>query len=300
MRIENGVGVGPDHRMLRSRVGTSGTASISSRLRRGYYDYRRRALATFVPERVWPTHVTLSGVQVPVRGQSFSFGVKRLLVRKEYEAPEREMIRDVIEPGMTVFEMGSSIGVVTAVIADAVGASGRVIAVEASQQLVQTSRQWLPKGNVEVIWGFGFPVSQVPRGLAVHSFDGSSGSLGGTVAMTIDTVPGGEASADEAVWDVSRLSRQFSAQPDALVVDIEGAEILLTAVDPAFPPSLKHVVIELHPAKYEDGIRDQERVINALIAAGYVQRDERSGTYWFHRSESAGQPNSAGGTPGAT
>lgn len=46
---------------------------------------RRTVFRHFVPEIFWPKTVQIGKAIIPVRGQPFSFGVKRLLVKGDYE-----------------------------------------------------------------------------------------------------------------------------------------------------------------------------------------------------------------------
>ena len=232
--------------------------------------WRKWLLANLVPEIVWPREVVLDGVEIAIRHAPYSFGVKRLLCRNQYERPERELVRVVIRPGMTVIELGSSLGIVTAVVASLTGDGGTVVAVEASKELAEYSKTWLEKKfpQVRVIQGFGFPVTRAPPDLCVSGFENNGVSLGGRVSFSLDASPGASASAGSK-FDIATLMETFHmASPDALVIDIEGAESVVLQAGMSIPDSVKHVVIELHPQIYVGGHAEEARIVGFFASQG--------------------------------
>jgi len=104
------------------------------------YRMRRTLLRVLVPEFVWPKSVLIDGARIAIRNAPYSFGVKRVLKRGEYELEERGLLSNILQPGDVVVEMGGSIGILTAIIAARVGSSGFVTSVEASAKLTTYSR----------------------------------------------------------------------------------------------------------------------------------------------------------------
>ncbi len=232
--------------------------------------FRKWLLVHLVPEIVWPREVVLDGVEISIRHAPYSFGVKRLLCRNQYERPERELVRDVIRPGMAVIEMGSSLGIVTAVIASLTGDVGTVVAVEASKELAEYSKTWLEKKfpQVRVIQGFGFPVTRAPPELCVSGFENNGVSLGGRVSFSLDGSPPANVSAGSK-FDIATLMETFHMpSPDALVIDIEGAESVVLQAGMSIPDSVKHVVIELHPQIYVGGHAEEARIVEFFASQG--------------------------------
>jgi hypothetical protein len=244
-------------------------------------------LRTLVPECMWPRHVTLNGTEIPVRGQPFSFGVKRALWNQTYELPERTLISRVLQPGMHVIEFGGSLGIVTAVVAAAVGPSGRVASVEASDRLATIASQWLrPRyPHVAVLHGYGFPTMSLPTGLAVGGFRNDGPSLGGRVQFEIGS-EGTSVMQDDAAmaYDLARVMRHADIPaPQVLVCDIEGSELIVT--DPSFslPPSVRYVLMELHPHLYPAGANDEKKIITALDGAGFQPIGAIGASHLFER-----------------
>lgn len=247
---------------------------------------RRWLLRTLVPERVWPQHVILNGTEIPVRGQPFSFGVKRALCRQTYELPERTLISSVLKPGMHVIELGSSLGIVTAVMASAVGPSGRIVSVEASARLVSMSSEWiLPRySHTSLLHGFGFPTVSLPNDLVVGGFRNDGPSLGGRVEFAISPDRPSVPRQDAMSYDLSRVMRESGMPaPEVLVCDIEGSELVIAHPGFALPPSLQYVLIELHPHLYPAGVADEQRIIAALQAAGFEAIRAISASHLFQR-----------------
>jgi hypothetical protein len=264
---------------------------IAQTISRQLATLRRWLLVTFVPEFVWPKDFQLDGVPIPVRGAPYSFGVKRLLCRGDYEKPERQLVARILRPGMNVVEMGGSIGVLTAIIASRIHPGGSLVSVEAAEDLVAYSRTWLERRypHVKVVQGYAFPVLRLPAGLKVHGFDNHGVSLGGQVAYTVS--PAAAAStADGSTYDIATLcGKNHVPPPDVLVADIEAAEAVLLLPGVQLPPSIRHVVIELHPGLYAGKTADRDRLIRFFEAEG-LRLVERAGeSYLFSRSESETQ-----------
>lgn len=260
-----------------------GQKPLIARLRLYYFSRRRWILKKFVPEFVWPESVNIDGVQIGLRGAPYSFGVKRFLMSGQYELAERKIADKILAPGMTVIEMGSSIGILTAVMAKRVGETGTVIAVEASDELTSYSRTWLEKdGIVKVINGYGFPVWDVPTGLVVGGFKSDTGSLGGTVNFSVDRTQSPVSLHQTEILDLHTLSERFALTPDVLVIDVEGSESLLILCEPKFPLSVQHLIIELHPWLYA-GDGDMQLIVKRIQGDGFELQESIGSVHHFRR-----------------
>ena len=246
-------------------------------MRKYFYMFRRFFLRNLIPEFFWPEAVLIDGVLVKLRNQPYSFGIKWLLSKnhEKYELAERSFIRELDE-GDHVLEFGGSIGIVTALISKAIGGSGRIVSVEASEELVRHSRTWLEQlGNVEVVSAFAFPV--MGRVNMRTAFDGDGGSLGGMVSF-VET--------ESEVCDNSHFFLQdadtFSNfQANVLFIDIEGSEQIMLEHKPNFPLIVKKIVIELHPGIYGEEIERQ--ICEAIVAEGFYLDRKSATVYQFLR-----------------
>ena len=259
---------------------------MNAHLKKNIMAARRVLLKRLVPEIVWPQFVpTLNGHRFPVRGKNYSFGVKRILKMGAYEREETALIDAFITEGMIVFEMGASIGFVTSCIAAKVGETGKVIAVEASDTLASELKAWITAEyqNVTILSGIALPICQ-QGAIRVSHFVETGSTLGGHVAFS-DTTDGDVATSDQEVFDLDRMTSIASADPDALVIDIEGAEEVLADLDHALPISVKLVIIELHPHLYAGGAAALATIVSAIEARGFRMMRSDADVYCFTRSE---------------
>ena len=247
------------------------------------YRLRRSLLRTLVPEWYWSKTVTLDGVRIPVRGMPYSFGVKHVLTKGNYEADERALLKEVISEGDQVVELGGSIGILAGIMSEKVSAFGRVVCVEASDRLTQHSRAWLePKGNVKILTGIGFPVCRVPEKYMSLSFLDDGNSLGGTVNFQLEECERPSVPSHE-IYDLDTISAKTGIQPNILVIDIEGSEIVLQEPDVKIPDSVQHIVIEMHPGIY--GLDTEKLIIDRIEKLGLKVIKEMSHVFLLSRSK---------------
>lgn len=248
------------------------------------YRLRRTLLRTLVPEFVWPRTVLVDGVEIRVRNAPYSFGVKRVLKRGEYELDERKLLTSILRPGDVVVELGGSIGILTAIIASKVGGSGFVISVEASAKLTEYSKTWLEAGNnVKVLTGFGFPVWQMNLPIEIQKFEEKWGSMSGRVTFSTSGVATRDdrVTSSHPVFDMRTLSAFAKRPPVTLVADIEGSESILCSQKPDFPPSLRTLLIELHPEMY--GETSKREIIRRIEEDGFEKVTEQGTVFLFVR-----------------
>ena len=223
----------------------------------------------FVPEIVWKKYVIFDGVKIPLRGMKYTFGVKWVLSKGIYENSERILIKKILKEGDEVLEMGGSIGVVTSIISNLIGNSGKVISIEASQKLAKQTKAWIEKnGNVKVINGFGFPVYEVPQKYRSFSFKFDGNSLGGY----IDFEENKNTISTEKIYDLSKIEINFNFKPSTLILDIEGSEIVILEPNIVFPEHILNIVIEMHPDIYGQKIEDE--IISKLNSIGFIYKVE--------------------------
>lgn len=241
---------------------------------------RRNFLTFITPEFFWPKTVVIDDVRIKVRGEPYSFGIKLVLKRGEYEGLERKLLKSYDLTGETIIEMGGSIGILTAVLSKKVGNKGHVISVEASKKISSYSRFWLEKDqNTKVVTGFGFPVSNTAGIVDIVNFDESGNTLQGKLIYNLN--PKREIH-NNLIFDIQKIVNLFKIQPTILVADIEGSEKIITDIRPDFPSTIKIILIELHPFLYGKNISDQ--IINRIIKEGFFIQVSEGNVYLFERS----------------
>lgn len=254
------------------------------------YRLRSTLLRTLIPEFVWPKWVVIDGARIKVRNTPYSFGVKRVLTQKlgDYELGERKLLVGLLELGDVVVEMGGSIGVLTAIIAEKVGSSGFVISVEASVKLTEYSRPWLESGNnVKVLVGFGFPVWELKHPIEIQKFEEKWGSMSGRLTFKTGRVveKGRSTDPSQPLYDLRTLFEYAKRPPVTLVVDIEGSERIICSQKPDFPKSLRNLLIELHPGIY--GEDTKREIVRRIEEDGFKKLAEQGNVFLFSRSSIA-------------
>lgn len=253
-------------------------------LKKKYWQLRRTILKLIVPEFLWPENIEIDGVKFKLRNTPYSFATKLILKQRRYEVNERKLLKNVLKTDDVVIEMGGSIGILTALIANQVGAKGYIISIEASEALSQYSKTWLEKKqNIKVLTGYGFPVNKVQNSICITQMDESLGSLGGVVSYENSENKSAKDISTEAhpIYDIDTLVKRYNIQPTVLVVDIEGSEKIISEQKFDLPQSLKTILIELHPHFY--GLTIRNEIIEKIKLAGFLLDNEISEVYLFRR-----------------
>jgi len=239
------------------------------------YKIRREILKAVVPEFFWPKQVIIDNSIIPVRGMKYSFGVKRILTSGNYETSERTLIKKIVKPGDRVVEMGGSIGVVASILSEIVDKSGFVFSIEAVTKLTDESTEWLEKKkNIKVLTGYGFPVFRAPNKYKQVEFIDDGNSLGGRINLASI---GKSKVETQNIFDLETIEKRFKFQPNVLVLDIEGSEIVFLEEEATVPEFVKSIIIEMHPNLY--GKEVEEKIIKTLIEKGFLLKEEISHVY---------------------
>ena len=243
------------------------------------YRFRRVILKRIVPEFIWPISVQMDGAEIPVRGMPYSFGVKRTLSKGIYEDSERCLIKEIIRKGDNIIEFGGSIGIMAAIMSEIVGRDGHIVSVEASGRLAAHSKDWLePKGNVKIVSGIGYPVWEAPSRFHNIDFIDDGNSLGGRV----DFHSNGSSHNDFDIFDLKKLISMYDIEPNHLVIDIEGSEIIYLEEGIEIPITIQNIVIEMHPDLY--GQKTEEAIIYRLEQLGFRMMKEVHHVYLLSRN----------------
>jgi len=239
--------------------------------------YRFKPLARFIRgrlNRAAPTGLT----QVKVAGGDLA-GFTILLdmqIDKDYwlgtyEPELQAALRELIQPGAVIYDVGANIGYVSLLLAKAAGETGHVYAFEA---LPENAERW--RKNVELngmnprLSLFAGAVTQAagPVRFLVHASAGmgkAAGSAGRDdkyqSEVTVDGI-----SLDEFIYG------QGNPPPQAVKMDIEGGEVLAL-------PGMRRVLAEARPLMLLElhGSESSRVAWETLTAAGYKIRWMRRG-----------------------
>ncbi len=195
---------------------------------------------------LWPRVAALDNVLVPIRASPLSSRMRRHLMRGGYESAERRLVAGLIKEGDHVLELGASIGILSSILWKTVGPHGRVLSVEANAELRPYFERQMKVNNLEGEWieVLGCPIwrDEVPDAVRHQRFAPSQNNLGGMASASHSE------NRVEARWCTARqICHQYRMEPTAMVIDVEGSEAVLSTTSPTFPPSLKTIIIEIHP-----------------------------------------------------
>lgn len=213
---------------------------------------------------IWPEFAVLDGVKVPIQGSALSPRMRRHLMRGGYERAERKLLGRLIQPGDRIIELGASLGIVSSLLARKVGPEGGVVAVEPNRLLHHHFEKQLAVNNVTatLIPALGCPLwdGPIPESILSQRFNPVENSLSGRAASE---------EGDSVSWLTLRevASQAGLENPTAIVIDVEGGEQIWCDRAPGFPPSVRTVIVEIHPHLIGD--EKSGVCVQALVNEGF-------------------------------
>lgn len=189
-----------------------------------------------------------------------------------YEPELQAALRDFLKPGMTIYDVGANIGYVSLMIAQQVGATGRVFAFEALPVNVERIRKNISLNNLaQVVSVISAAVTDkaAPVVFYVHDSVGmgkAAGSAGRRAEHYKAEITVTGLSLDDFVYG------QGNPPPAAVKMDIEGGEVLAL-------PGMRRILEEHHPILFLElhGPESEKVAWECLRAAGYSLRAMESG-----------------------
>ncbi len=182
-----------------------------------------------------PSSVLLDGIVVPLSATPQLHAVRRRIYRDSYETPERKAIKHLVKPDDVVLEIGSGLGIVSAVIASRLADSQQLTTVEANPQLVSS-----------------IEAGARANGFRYSPMVGAVGMQDGEVTFFVDdsfesssAIDRGRATTKVRVKQLAFSRLIEDVQPTAIILDVEGAEKDL--LDEALPLRVRVLCIEFHP-----------------------------------------------------
>lgn len=215
--------------------------------------------------------VTIDGFKLIAYRKDIPKHVSQMLVRGDYEVPERRAVAELLRSGDRVLEIGSCVGLVALTAARKVGAAN-VLSFEPNPDAANVARE-------------NFGNNKLP----VELVNAAVGTTDGTLSLSI--APGSwlGASSRRAIQGrtISVPMRAIASvvsdfKPTVLVIDTEGMEEELL---PACPlDGFRAVVVEFHPdvigddgvTRLQQHLQDQGFACNARLSAAETQTWERA------------------------
>jgi FkbM family methyltransferase len=187
-----------------------------------------------------------------------------------YEPELQAALRELIQPGAVIYDVGANIGYVSLLLAKAAGLEGHVYAFEALPGNIEQWRQNVTLNGMEArlsLYAGAVTQSTGPVRFLVHASGGmgkAAGSAGRADRYQSEiSVPG--ISLDEFVYG------QDNPPPQVVKMDIEGGEVLAL-------PGMRRVLAEARPLMLMElhGPESSRAAWETLTAAGYT-------IYWMRR-----------------
>jgi FkbM family methyltransferase len=209
------------------------------------------------------------------RGLRFECDVRNGLAREvfftgTYEPQESMLIRRLVQPGGTFVDVGANWGYYSLIMAEHVGSSGHVVAIEADPRIFAILERSVALNDVPqvrlvhaaaaaetgVVSLIGFDEQDTNWGIS--RIAGGSGPVGNSYEVPARSVDG---LIDELGLDIV----------DLIKIDIEGAEALALA---GMSSGLRRgryrrLLIELHPAQLAEHGTSTASIIQGLLEIGY-------------------------------
>jgi len=157
-----------------------------------------------------------------------------------YEPDLQAAVRDLVRPGMTVYDLGANIGYLTLLFATAVGTEGRVVAFEPLPSNLERLKAHVARNSL------GSRVTIVPAATADRRgrrrfhvrVSGGMGKLEGAAGRPVQ---GGHSIVVETIDLDSYVAGWKGQPPDVIKIDIEGGEILAL-------PGMRRILRQARPA----------------------------------------------------
>lgn len=261
------------HRSLQKTIDTLGVRPVARWVFR--YLYTRRYAPNQLARAVQNGREWWMAPEVALRGEL-----------QEFETVQ--WFRDVIQPGMTVVDVGANVGQMTLEMAHLVGPSGRVIAIEPAPGNLNLLRRHVSAN------GFDDRVTIIPAAcvedtgaqveLVVFGAEPDTVGSGHQVkCKTSDITNPGMARKVVKVGTVSidDLCRDLRLRPQVLKIDVEGAEErVLQGAKLTLAQARPRLRIGFHPFAFENPKRSANSIMNLLLSLGYQPVDAVRAEDW--------------------
>lgn len=208
------------------------------------------------------------------RFRSLIFGNTRDVVQQciyffgIWEPSVTQWIGERLRPGDVFVDVGANIGYFSLLASKAVGATGRVVAIEASPLIFRSMENNFALNNARNIRAVNIAAADQPGKLSLfHGTDYNSGETTTIAGQGLDLLCEVDALPLTAILESNELQRAR-----LIKMDIEGGEWSaisgIKSILPEMPPSLEWI-IEMHPAQLKTIGRSAEDIRAVFEAAGY-------------------------------
>ena len=198
--------------------------------------------------------------------------MREVCLTGRYEPQETALLRHLLRPGMTFVDVGANWGYFTLVGAHLVGATGRVLSLDADPRACRALHANLAKNRIASVAVRNIAASDRPGRLRFQEYESQahdSGNFG--VAQTTTVAERGRHLEIDAEPLDDVLDREEIDRVDLLKIDIEGGEAKAMAglTRRLSSHRIAHISMELHPYHLRDLGTSPAAVIAELRRHGY-------------------------------
>ncbi len=199
-------------------------------------------------------------------------GISRsLLLFGTREVDHKIILERVVEPGMTIFDIGANIGYYVLMELGLIGGGGRLVAIEPSPANVALLKRNLALNNYRDIPVIESAVSDQPGNKLFHLSHESNLNTFHDIGSGVDHLSGEQINVRTVT--VPELAAEYGP-PDLIRMDVEGHEVeviggMLDAIQGGAMAPM--ILFETHLSRYSDD-HDMAAVLSALFASGYTTR----------------------------
>lgn len=215
-------------------------------------------------------------VQVP---DDISFAVKKALMRRCYEEPERQLIARFMRSDLPVIELGGSLGIVSAFVNQRLAAGLHYTIVEANPRLIDICR------TNAATTGNGDRIEVIHAACAYHTSSISFMASDNIHANRIAQDGGTNTITVPAVTLKDLVARSVGMSAYTLIMDIEGAEWDVFENDREALARCALVIAEVHPFFFEEQGRRLDHFMAMVEATGFKIAGQVGNSYAFRRAE---------------
>jgi FkbM family methyltransferase len=222
----------------------------------------------------YPEYISFGKFVFKFKNSKLTPGVKYYLSRNisNYELGERELVEQLLIKDDIVIEAGTSLGLISGLIAKTIGEDGQLITLEGDAKLTKIAQSINAENrNITFITG----ALTFENDEFVY-FD-RDGWLGGKISKSQNSIK---------VNAYNFLSLCHEYGPTAVVIDIEGGEIGFLKIE--IPNSINKIIIELHPSLY--GEEMMLELVEYFSLQDFTLYKKVESVFGFTRNEQKHQP----------
>ena len=212
---------------------------------------------------------------------SSKFEYYKIKIGSQFENVFFEKLFKIIKKGMTIYDIGGSVGIYTIPFANKVGSDGKVFVFEPTQKGCSSIESNLKLNNLQNVTIYPYAVSDINSTSSFYIRPDKE-----THSLFEKTVAPSKIAAHKEIkvktFTIDYLiEKKLTSPPNIIKIDTEGAEIKILDGMTKIINSLEYILIEIHkPALKLENIINPEKIIeNKLKKLGFKKFDYLSGSH---------------------